>query len=205
MSSSRNHALMGLLIMVFLPLSVWAWPWSQDMMNQPSIKPQEGEMKPFPSRSIPVKGTPMTSIKVKSVTDAITLTNPIKATKESIHKGRQLFQTYCAACHGLDGKAQSPVAMKMKTANVIVRDLTEGYVQNDLTEGWVWGTITFGSISGLMPAYGNPNMHPEKRGSNDLSPTERWHVVNYVKHGLTKEKSGATMAQKKPDQPPASH
>ncbi|RMH21144.1 MAG: hypothetical protein D6698_03130, partial [Gammaproteobacteria bacterium] len=49
-------------------------------------------------------------------------------------------------------------------------------------DGWIWGTITFGSY--VMPAYGAPAMRPDKRGSNDLNVEERWHVVNYVKHGL---------------------
>jgi hypothetical protein len=38
-----------------------------------------------------------------------------------------------------------------------------------------------------MPAYGVPSGNAESRGSNDLSVEERWHVVNYVKHGLKTE------------------
>jgi hypothetical protein len=38
-----------------------------------------------------------------------------------------------------------------------------------------------------MPAYGVPTAREDNRGSNDLSVEERWHVVNYVRHGLAKE------------------
>jgi len=162
------------LLMAVLPASVLAWPWSQDMMNQPSIKPQEGVMTPFPARSIPVFGIPT---KVANRDEAKDLVNPIPVTAASLKKGRTLFRIICSACHGLTGKADSPVSGKIGAI-----DLTDDYVQKTLTEGWVYGTITFGSY--VMPAYGIPN---EQGGSNDLSVEERWHVVNYVKNGLTKE------------------
>jgi mono/diheme cytochrome c family protein len=162
---------------LMLPSVVFAWPWSQDMMNQPSIKPQEGEMYPFPKRSIPVFGIPT---KVANRDEAKDLKNPIPASAESIKQGRNLFRIYCAACHGLTGKAESPVAGKIGAI-----DLTDDYVQANLTEGWIWGTITFGSF--VMPAYGTPSADLTKGGSNDLSVEERWHVVNYVKNALKSE------------------
>ena len=166
-----------LLTILMVPTVALAWPWSQDMMNQPSIKPQEGEMHPFPKRSIPVMGIPT---KVANREESKDLTNPIPVTADSIKKGRLLFRIYCAACHGLTGKAETPVAGKIGAI-----DLTDDYVQTSLTEGWIWGTITFGSF--VMPAYGVPNADPTKGGSNDLSVEERWHVVNYVKNELRNE------------------
>ncbi len=38
-----------------------------------------------------------------------------------------------------------------------------------------------------MPAYGIPSARADRRGSNDLSVEERWHVVNYVKNAMMKE------------------
>ncbi len=163
-----------ILIVMTIPSAVLAWPWSQDMMNQPSIKPQEGAMTPFPKRSIPVMGIPT---KVANREDSKDLVNPVAVTGASLKKGRNLFRIYCSACHGLTGKAESPVSSKIGAI-----DLTDDYVQKSLTEGWIWGTITFGSY--VMPAYGVPN---EQGGSNDLSVEERWHVVNYIKNGLVGE------------------
>ena len=165
-----------------LPSLLLAWPWSQDMMNQPSIKPQEGTMYPFPKRSIPVQGVPT---KVANREEAKDLQNPIPVSEESLKKGRTLFRIICSACHGLTGKADSPVSGKIGAI-----DLTDDYVQN-MAEGWIWGTITFGSF--IMPAYGIPD--PEKGGSNDLSVEERWHVVNYVKHGLVNESQAMTASK----------
>ena len=166
-----------LFIALLFPGLAVAWPWSTDMANQPSIKPQEGAMVPFPNRSIPVQGIPT---KVANREEAKTLKNPIPITVASLHKGRTLFRIYCSACHGLTGKADSPVSPKIGAISLV-----DDYVQKNLTEGWVFGTITFGSY--VMPAYGKPRARPDQRGSNDLSVEERWNVVNYVKHGLAKD------------------
>lgn len=164
---------------LMMPAAAMAWPWSTDMMNQPNIKPQEGEMIPFPERSIPAGGIPT---QVADREAAKPMKNPVEATPKSIAQGRTLFKIYCAACHGLTGAGDSPVSGKIGAIA-----LNDSYVQENLTEGWVWGTITFGSY--VMPAYGVPQ---GKRGSNDLNVEERWHVVNYVKHGLMKDHAAAT-------------
>ncbi len=169
---------------MMMPAVALAWPWSTDMMNQPSIKPQEGTMLNFPERSIPVGGMPT---KVADREAAKSLVNPIKATEKSIAKGRTLYKIYCATCHGMTGAADSPVGGKIGAIA-----LNDSYVQESLTEGWVWGTVTFGSY--VMPAYGIPQ---GKRGSNDLNVEERWHVVNYIKHGLVKDHMAASTAAAK--------
>ncbi len=174
-----------LALMLMLPAIALAWPWSQDMMDQPNIKPQEGVPVPFPARSIPTTGQPT---KVKNREEAKQLSNPIKVSDASMKEGRTLYRIICSACHGLTGKADSPVSSKIGAI-----DLTDDYVQKTLTEGWIYGTITFGSF--VMPAYGRPSR--EGGGSNDLSPEERWHVVNYVRHGLVKESTQTTQASAK--------
>lgn len=173
--------------LLLTPTLALAWPWSQDMMNQPSVKPGELEdkrddIRPMPVRSIPVGGV---ATKVANRDEAKGLANPIPVSDGSLKKGRTLFRIYCAACHGLSGKAESPVAGKIGAI-----ELTSDYVQKDLTEGWIFGTITFGSA--IMPAYGVPSSNAESRGSNDLNVEERWHVVNYVRNGLLKEPSVTT-------------
>ena len=184
MKCVMSHSMKRMVVILAaltVPATALAWPWSQDMMNQPSIKPQEGAMTPFPSRSIPVMGIPT---KVANRDEAKELVNPFMATAASIKKGRTLFRIYCSACHGLAGKADSPISPKIGAI-----DLTDDYVQKSLTEGWIWGTITFGSY--VMPAYGVPG---EQGGSNDLSVEERWHVVNYVKTGMVVEAKEADAA-----------
>ena len=163
-----------------------AWPWSTDMMNQPSVKPQEPiegrkTLPAFPPRSVPVTGLPTT---LPDRFAAEELPNPVPATPASVAEGRTLYKIYCAACHGMTGQSDTNIAELIGTPF-----LADAYVQEDLTDGWIWGTITFGGA--IMPAYGKINDSNGHRGSNDLSPTERWHVVNYVKHGLTADAEAA--------------
>ena len=151
------------------------------MMNQPSIKPQEQTI-PMPRRSVPITGvaTPWAD---RDETEE--LKSPIAPSRESIRLGRKMFRIYCAACHGLTGRAESPVADKIGAP-----DLTDPDLMEDMTEGWVFGTITFGSA--LMPPYGRAgDMNDEARGSNDLSVAERWDVVNYITHQLRNDAAAA--------------
>ncbi len=172
-----RRAIIAMCALLAMPGVAFSWPWSTDQANQPSIKPQEGVMYTYPERSVPVMGIPT---KVQNRQEAKSLKSPIPITKMTFKRGRQFFRIYCAACHGLDGKASSPVSPKIGAI-----DLTTDYVQKNLTPGWIYGTISFGSY--IMPAYGVPRERKDHRGANDLTVKERWEVVNYVKNGLTME------------------
>ncbi len=149
-----------------------AWPWSDDMANQVSTKPQESVnssnpgMWPFPKRSVPVPATATVSL-VKDLDAAQKLTNPITADAKSVALGGKLFKIYCATCHGESGKGDGLVGAKLLLQPY---DLTAEQTKGR-ADGFIWGYMTFGGA--IMPSY-----------ANDLSPTERWHVVNYVRKGL---------------------
>lgn len=169
-------------IALLLPSFAQAWPWSQDMANQISIKPQESVdpanpgMKPFPKRSIPVPGT-MTIVKDASAAEK--LKNPVAADEKSVAAGARLFEIYCTPCHGKTGQGDGLVGAKFTLKPFdLSADMTKAR-----TDGFIWGYMTFGGA--LMPAYGN-----------DLSPTERWHVVNYVRNVVQKAQANAPVAKK---------
>jgi S-disulfanyl-L-cysteine oxidoreductase SoxD len=175
---SENPAVgpkLGLLVLVcisLMPAVAGAWPWSRDMANQISIKPQEGPdaIRPFPARSVPMPGTNMLFY-VHDRDGAMKLVNPNPATEESLHHGRKFFQIFCTPCHGKSGTGDGLVGAKF-----LIRpfDLTADNEQKVLSEGYIFGTVAFGGA--LMPSYGN-----------DLSPSEIWDVVNYVRHGLVSD------------------
>jgi mono/diheme cytochrome c family protein len=70
--------------------------------------------------------------------------------------GANIFQTYCAACHGLDGRGNGPVSKALKEE---VPDLTRLVQQNDGTFPaiHVRNTIMFGADD-LLPAHGSKEM-----------------------------------------------
>jgi mono/diheme cytochrome c family protein len=175
-----------LLAMTLLLTPVWAhaWPWSMDMANQISIKPQESPdvnnpgPYPFPSRSIPVKGT---TVYVKDQEAATKLPNPIPADEKSVAKGEKLFAIYCVPCHGKSGTGDGYVGEKLLLRPF---DLTSDRLAG-LPDGHIFGMMTFGGA--IMPVY-----------ANDLTPTERWHVVNYVRKGLKHQAAAAAAADAQP-------
>lgn len=154
---------------LLIPSLAMAWPWSTDMMDQLSIKPQHGPMgiRPFPEHSVPVPST-KTSTRIASMDEADNTKNPVPATPESIHNGQKLFEIICTPCHNYSGKGDGPVGMKLVLQPF---DLTSDRIQHEVTEGHIFGYMTFGGA--IMPSY-----------ANDLYPNERWDIVNFVRHGL---------------------
>jgi mono/diheme cytochrome c family protein len=90
---------------------------------------------------------------------------PVPLTRELMSTGRFGFETYCAACHGLDGSGRSAVAQNMelrKPPPLVaepVRSFPVGRIFQVATQGY-----------GLMPSY-----------ALELSARERWAVVAYVR------------------------
>lgn len=171
---------LSLAIAIFLtPTLAQAWPWSHDMANQISIKPQESVdlknpgMTPFPKRSIPVPGT--TSL-VKDMSASEKQVNPIPADEKSVALGGKLFQIYCTPCHGYAGKGDGLVGAKLLlTPYNLTAEQTK-----ERSDGFIWGYMTFGGA--VMPSY-----------ANDLSVTERWNVINYVRKVLQNGQSAAAV------------
>ena len=159
----RKYACWAALTLL-LPAPAHAWELWTEMIHQISIKPQANPL-PMPKRSVPVPGT--ATMRVSSQEAAADIPNPIPATPASINTGKQLFTIYCTPCHGTSGTGNGLVGEKL---SVRPFDLTSDAVQA-LPDGFIFGYLTFRGT--VMPSYGN-----------DLSPTERWHVVNYLHHGL---------------------
>jgi mono/diheme cytochrome c family protein len=148
-----------------------------DMANQISTKPQEGDaaVRPFPSQSVPMAGTKTTPF-VHDAQAATKLSNPVKPTVESIANGRRLYAVYCVPCHGTSGTGDGLVGEKFMARPF---NLTTPRVQKEVPDGHIFAYITYGD--GVMPSYGN-----------DMSPSERWNVVNYIRHGLVADQKKLT-------------
>lgn len=92
--------------------------------------------------------------------------NPVKPTPESVAAGQEHYTTFCAPCHGPEGKGgvTGPVATKF----IPPPDLTNAELQKARTDGYWHSYIVVGGA--VMPAYGEA-----------LSSQEAWHVVNYLR------------------------
>ncbi len=156
------------------------WPWN-DMSEQHIIKPfnQDGLRDPAEG-SVAIdqwEPAPKPLELLTAPDDWASFKNPVSATPESIAKGKELYNVYCISCHGtemgVDASAKSPVQLGGKS---YYREGVEfqGMPGVDIT---VAGMRSDEHIFAVM-SHGNAIM---KRVSYNLSPEERWHVVNYVR------------------------
>ena len=97
---------------------------------------------------------------------AAKIANPVKATPESVTVGKERYQTFCAPCHGAEGKGgvTGPVAVKF----VPPPDLTNAQLQAGRTDGYWHSYIMAGGA--VMPSY-----------AEAMSSDEAWHIVNFLR------------------------
>ena len=160
------------------------YPYFQEMYDGKSIKPQEeGSYQNFPEDSVPVK---VVLGKIVKVYDPFVPAifgdgsgaegnprefrpkNPTQSTMESLQRGKALYNTYCAACHGEDGMSQTVVVEKGVPAPPIT-----AFFKIPTAASHLYNKIKYGSFfqepRGFMPAYGA-----------QTSVRDRWDMVNYM-------------------------
>lgn len=102
---------------------------------------------------------------------ARTLVNPMQPNKETLKKGKEEFDVFCAVCHGFKGKGDGHL-YTAKLFSAKPTDLTTSYIQ-DKPDGEIYHIITVGSLSGLMGAH-----------DSQINPENRWKIVTYVKNNF---------------------
>ncbi len=136
--------------------------WTNNMTATARIVPGE-RVFPMPAGILPRTGGELTLPREERDV-AAKRPNPVKATAESIAKGKALFAIQCAPCHGPGGKGDGPVSPKF----VPPPDLTSPALHRQRSDGFWQHVIATGGA--VMPSYGEA-----------LSPEERWEVVNYLR------------------------
>jgi mono/diheme cytochrome c family protein len=147
-----------------------ALPWNKDMVDQPSVKPQESQVEDNPS-AVPVVGRagyPAPKDIVELVRARLeagrTLVNPVPKSPESLARGREMYERHCIVCHGAQGHGNGPVGQKFVPQPM---ELNFDYVQLQ-PDGQIFYTISHGSIA--MPFY-----------RDAIAVEDRWHLVNFIK------------------------
>lgn len=67
-----------------------------------------------------------------------------------VEKGKQLFATNCATCHGADGKSQTDIGKSIKARNLVADAYKAGEKEAD-----IFNTITKGLAGTGMAAFGH--------------------------------------------------
>jgi cbb3-type cytochrome c oxidase subunit III len=97
--------------------------------------------------------------------EAQKLKNPQPQSAESIEAGKKLYQRYCAACHGPNGKGDGGLALSGGEPSNLIDDVWD----YGSTDGEIFVVIRDG-VSADMLAY-----------REKLTEKQIWQIVNYIR------------------------
>jgi mono/diheme cytochrome c family protein len=137
--------------------------WTDDMTQTARIVPGERVFK-MPAGVVPRGGDLVIPREQRDV--AAKQPNPVKPSAASVAVGRAHFATFCAPCHGPEGKGG--VTGAVATKFIPPPDLTNAEFQKQRTDGYWHSYIVVGGA--VMPSYGEA-----------LSSEEAWHLVNFLR------------------------
>ena len=170
MKGLRLTPVVSVVCLLAVPGTGVTLPWDKDMVDQPSMKPQDSVVETNQT-SVPVGGKddyppPKDIIElVRARLEAgKTLVNPVPKSPESLARGREMYELHCLVCHGEQGRGNGPVGQKFVPQPM---ELNLDYVQLQ-PDGQLFYTISHGSIA--MPFY-----------RQAVPAEDRWHLVNFIK------------------------
>ena len=170
MKGLRLTPVVSVVCLLAVPGTGVTLPWDKDMVDQPSMKPQDSVVETNQT-SVPAGGKddyppPKDIIElVRARLEAgKTLVNPVPKSPESLARGREMYERHCLVCHGEQGRGNGPVGQKFVPQPM---ELNLDYVQLQ-PDGQLFYTISHGSIA--MPFY-----------RQAVPAEDRWHLVNFIK------------------------
>ncbi len=143
-----------------------------------------GQQEPAPAKTTPQAPASATSTNPFGLTPADKeRKNPVEFTADSVKKGKALFASQCAMCHGVtgDGKGDLAVAMHLKLTDFTQASALKGY-----TDGELFKIISHGN--GVMPGQ-----------ANRLADNHIWEIVSFLRAagGAVPSKSAAHGGERK--------
>jgi mono/diheme cytochrome c family protein len=169
----RRIPALGMILAAGLSVGCWeqvSREWFAQMKEQPAVQALEGPNRPFepPTGTIPFGGI---EARIDSPVPAFSpeaqaLVNPVKSSPASVQRGKYVYNIYCAVCHGENGMANppTPVGQRLTESGAPPLPLVAVPAYSD---GFLFTKIRYGKP--LMPGY------PQ------IPPTDRWHLVNYLR------------------------
>lgn len=149
---------MWMLLVLVLAASVFAAQEKQETSEQPppaAEQPAETEAAPAPQVPHTFNITPEEKARK----------NPLRFSEISVERGKKLYSTQCAMCHGDKGDGKGDLAVEMK---IQPPDLSNPAVLDKRTDGELFTIIQTGSS--VMPSQG-------KR----MNDQHKWELVNYLR------------------------
>ncbi|HLJ77166.1 MAG TPA: cytochrome c [Acidobacteriaceae bacterium] len=112
-------------------------------------------------------------------------TVPVKQTSPA--SGKQMYETYCAVCHGMDGRGTGPAAVALKDAPTNLVQLAKQNGGN-FPDAHVYAVLQFGVENSAHGSKDMPVWGPALRSLNEGTPTSSMlehqriaNLTNYLK------------------------
>jgi mono/diheme cytochrome c family protein len=155
----RKYGL-GLLLLLLAGFMVnWDTRASAQQQQGASVQQQ-----PAPAQAAP--NAPVQTVHAyKPTAEDAARPNPMKFTTNSVARGKRVYNTQCAMCHGDTGLGDGDVA---KDINAKPPDFTNPATLKERTDGELFAII--GAGSGLMPAQGER-----------MKDYHKWDAINYLR------------------------
>lgn len=145
----------GGVCLLFLLLGV---AWAQEKQPQETKQPSP---TPAPTTTA---ATPPVHTFVITPEDKVRK-NPVKFTEESVDRGKSVYKTQCAMCHGAKGDGKGDLAGIM---HLNLPDMTKPETLEKYTDGEINAMISSGS--GPMPGE-----------AHRMKPSTIWDLVNFLR------------------------
>ena len=87
--------------------------------------------------------------------------SPLELSEKNIKKGKELYNIYCAVCHGPKGDGQGILMKREKFLGI------PSYADRDITEGSIYHVLMYGK--NLMGSH-----------AGQVNSNERWQISQYV-------------------------
>ncbi len=132
------------------------------MQDSPAREDQEKGMKVPPAGSVSIEER-VYPFEVSELTASATLKNPVAIDEQSLKYGQMMYETTCIVCHGAKGLGGGYIIPKYPKPPSLASSKIRGW-----KDGQIYHVISNGK--GRMWSY-----------KSQLTPMERWSVVNYVR------------------------
>lgn len=160
-----NKHILGLLILGFFVGAGWAQ------------EKQKTDEKPSQATGATASATAPQAVHGFKITPEDTAKkNPNKFTTVSVERGRKIYDTQCAMCHGAKGDGKGEIVAEMK---INPPDFTKAETLEKRTDGELFALISGGSET--MPGQGAR-----------MPDTRKWNLVNYLRQLSGKQPERST-------------
>jgi len=133
------------------------------MRETPAVRPHEDPLLKMEAGIVPVNGGEA----IYRATAAANLISPLDiAQPDVLARGKSVYLTYCAQCHGYNFDGQGTVGQSFQP---LPADLRSSQVQSKL-DGELFKSVSYGIPGGRQPAL-----------NTTITVKDRWHVVAFVK------------------------